>query len=70
MLTGGRPTSEAVDALTASCTAAMLDLLRDQPEMPVPGPVGRWLTELFNEWPEGSRPTIEPAVESASPSAS
>jgi hypothetical protein len=48
----------------------MLDLLRDQPEMAVPGPVGRWLTELFNEWPEGSRPRIEPAVESVSPSAS
>ena len=22
---------------------------------PVPGRVGRWLTEQFNDWPEGSR---------------
>jgi 1-acyl-sn-glycerol-3-phosphate acyltransferase len=58
--TGGRPTSAAVDALTAACSAAILDLVRDAPELPPPGPVGRWLTELFNEWPEGSRPLIEP----------
>jgi 1-acyl-sn-glycerol-3-phosphate acyltransferase len=57
----GRPTSEAVDALTAACATAILALVRDQPELPPPGPVGRWLTELFNDWPEGSRPPTPPS---------
>ena len=25
-----------------------------------PGPVGRWFTEVFNDWPEGARPAVEP----------
>jgi 1-acyl-sn-glycerol-3-phosphate acyltransferase len=60
MATGGRPTSEAIEALTAECAAAILALVRDEPELEPPGPVGRWLTELFNEWPEGARPPSEP----------
>ena len=27
----------------------------DRPDFRPPGPVGRWLTEVFNDWPEGSR---------------
>ena len=51
----GRPTREAVDdadgALwTARCTA----LVADAPDVAGPGRVGRWLTERFNDWPEGS----------------
>jgi len=57
----GRPTSEAVEALTERCTSAILDLVRDQPEMRRPGRVGRWVTELFNDWQEGERPPIEPS---------
>jgi hypothetical protein len=30
-------------------------MVRDAPEIPVPGRVGRWLSDLFNDWPEGSR---------------
>ena len=30
----------------------------DHPDYPPPGPFGRWLTEVFNEWPEGSRPPV------------
>jgi hypothetical protein len=36
---------------------ALEALVSDFPEQPKPGPIGRWLTELFNDWPEGSRPT-------------
>ena len=60
LATAGRPTSEAVDVLTARCTAALRAIVREQPEMAMPGPVGRWMTELFNDWPEGSRPPIGP----------
>jgi 1-acyl-sn-glycerol-3-phosphate acyltransferase len=58
---GGRPTSESVDELTAACAAAIQELVRDEPELAPPGPIGRWLTELFNEWPEGSRPPVSPS---------
>jgi 1-acyl-sn-glycerol-3-phosphate acyltransferase len=51
----GRPTRETVEAATATTWAALHELVRDAPDLPVPGPFGRWLTELFNEWPEGSR---------------
>jgi hypothetical protein len=30
-------------------------------DLPRPGRFGRWLTELFNEWPEGSRDAAEAA---------
>jgi 1-acyl-sn-glycerol-3-phosphate acyltransferase len=45
-----------VDALTTRTWASLHGLVADFPDMPRPGPVGRWLTELLNDWPEGSRP--------------
>jgi 1-acyl-sn-glycerol-3-phosphate acyltransferase len=57
-----RPRRAAVDALTGACRAALLDLVSTQPERARPGPVGRWLTELFNDWPEGSRQAAEAAA--------
>jgi 1-acyl-sn-glycerol-3-phosphate acyltransferase len=51
----GRPTRETVEAATAATWAGLHELVRDAPDLDVPGPFGRWLTELFNEWPEGSR---------------
>jgi 1-acyl-sn-glycerol-3-phosphate acyltransferase len=51
----GRPNREAVEAATRATWQALHGLVADAPEVPVPGPFGRWLTELFNEWPEGSR---------------
>ena len=41
--------------LTARLTASLRDLVADAPDVPEPGRFGRWLTELFNDWPEGSR---------------
>jgi 1-acyl-sn-glycerol-3-phosphate acyltransferase len=51
----GRPNREAVEAATLATWQALHGLVADAPELPVPGRFGRWLTELFNEWPEGSR---------------
>ncbi len=52
---GGRPDRAAVAERTATLRAALLGLVADAPPIARPGPVGRWFTELFNEWPEGSR---------------
>lgn len=52
---GGRPNRETVEAATLATWQALHGLVADAPELPVPGRFGRWLTELFNEWPEGSR---------------
>ncbi len=58
--TSGRPTRAAVDDLTSRCWAALHELVGGYPD-PVRPPSGSlWfrLTEIFNEWPEGARPTI------------
>lgn len=54
----GRPTRESLATLTASTWAALHALVAGHPDFPPPGPFGRWLTEQFNEWPEGSRPPV------------
>jgi 1-acyl-sn-glycerol-3-phosphate acyltransferase len=59
LLPVGRPTREAVDELTARCWTALHELVQDAPDLPEPGRVGRWVTERFNEWPEGSREAPE-----------
>lgn len=53
----GRPTRDAVDALTGEIRIALLALVSDGRDERPPGPLGRWVTELFNEWPEGRRPS-------------
>jgi 1-acyl-sn-glycerol-3-phosphate acyltransferase len=58
----GRPTKDLVDAVTARTWCALFELTRDAPERPPPGPVGRWLTERFAEWPEGHRPGRTPGA--------
>jgi 1-acyl-sn-glycerol-3-phosphate acyltransferase len=52
----GRPTHEAVDELTQRLWAALHELVADYPDPEPPGRFGRWLTERFNDWPEGARP--------------
>jgi 1-acyl-sn-glycerol-3-phosphate acyltransferase len=61
---GGRPNRDAVDTLTEQCRDALAELVRDEPSRSRPGPIGRWLTELFNDWPEGSRAAAEAAADS------
>jgi 1-acyl-sn-glycerol-3-phosphate acyltransferase len=65
----GRANRAGVDALTDRCQAALEDLVRGQPEMARPGPFGRWLTELFDDWPEGSREAAEEAERARTASA-
>jgi 1-acyl-sn-glycerol-3-phosphate acyltransferase len=61
----GRPTRENVDALTLRCWTALSALVRDEPARDRPGPVGRRITERFNDWPEGDRAAAEAAARGA-----
>jgi HAD superfamily hydrolase (TIGR01509 family) len=65
----GRANREGVDALTARCWAALHELVRNEPDRTRPGPVGRWITEQFNDWPEGSRAAAEAAARTSVPDA-
>jgi HAD superfamily hydrolase (TIGR01509 family) len=56
---------EAVDALTVRLHSEMRLLVAEAPPARRPGRFGRWLTELFNEWPEGTRAAAETAAEDA-----
>lgn len=58
ILGDGRPTRENVEALTARTADALHALIGDFPDRPEPGRFGRWLTEVFNDWPEGARPEL------------
>ncbi len=58
----GRPTSEAVEAATARAWCALFELTRDAQERTIPGPFGRWLSERFDDWPEGARPERTPGA--------
>ena len=54
--TEGRPHREAVADATDRLTAALAsDGRRRARRRRRPAGVGRWLTERFNDWPEGSR---------------
>lgn len=58
--TPSRPTGAEVAGVVGRIQAALELLVTDFPDQPPPGPIGRWVTELFNLWPEGSRPAIPP----------
>jgi 1-acyl-sn-glycerol-3-phosphate acyltransferase len=58
----GRADRESVAALTTELDHRLRALLADAPDVPPPGRFGRWLTEVFNEWPEGSRAEAEAAI--------
>lgn len=58
----GRPTREVVGALTREIREGMLALLVDARDEDPPGRLGRWMTELFNDWPDGGRPSLPGAA--------
>jgi hypothetical protein len=47
--------------MTAATHQALLELVADGRDRQPPGRFGRWLTEVFQEWPEGERPAIQDA---------
>jgi 1-acyl-sn-glycerol-3-phosphate acyltransferase len=51
----GRPDRAGVEAMTAALQASLAALVADAPEPERSGRSGGWLSERFNEWPEGSR---------------
>jgi 1-acyl-sn-glycerol-3-phosphate acyltransferase len=55
----GRPTHEAIAELTAAAWRDLHALVAGQPDVPRPGRVGRWVTDRFNDWPDGGRPPAD-----------
>jgi len=51
-----RPAPEQVAALTGQAFESLAALVQDFGDQRPSGRVGRWLTELFNHWPDGHRP--------------
>jgi 1-acyl-sn-glycerol-3-phosphate acyltransferase len=60
--TTGRPTREAIAVATRRTTEALVSMLADARDLPAPGRFARWFTEVFNDWPEGSREQAEAAA--------
>jgi len=61
----GRPSRGSVEDATTRLWTALHDLVADTPDLPEPGRVGRWLSERFNDWPEGSRDAARAASEAS-----
>jgi HAD superfamily hydrolase (TIGR01509 family) len=63
----GRASREAVDELSRRAWAGLHDLVADYPDPVPPRPGSAWyrLTEMFNEWPEGGRPSPSAAIASS-----
>ncbi len=53
--TGPRPTREVVAAYTARLWHVVRSMVADDRDTPPPGPIGRWFTDLFNDWGPGGR---------------
>ena len=56
--TAARPSPQEVARLTEQTQSALETLVADFPDQRRPGSFGRWLTELFNDWPDGARPPV------------
>lgn len=51
----GRPDRATLSAVTDRLRMSLEALIADAPEVRRPGRIGRWLTNAFNDWPDGSR---------------
>lgn len=51
----GRADRTAVMATSVELRSRLAALVADAPTVPRPGRLGRWVSERFNDWPEGSR---------------
>ena len=65
ILAEGRPDRVAIAATTEEVRARLAALIADAPEVPEPGRLGHWLSERFNDWPEGSRAAALAAADAA-----
>jgi 1-acyl-sn-glycerol-3-phosphate acyltransferase len=53
--TGPRPTRDAVADYTALTWHAVRDMVAGDRDLPLPGPFGRWFSDVFNDWGPGGR---------------
>jgi len=53
--TGPRPTRAAVADYTALTWHAVRDMVAGDRDLPMPGPFGRWFSDVFNDWGPGGR---------------
>ena len=53
--TEGRPTREAVARYTALTWHALHAMIANDRDLPRPGPIERWFTDMFNDWGPGGR---------------
>ena len=54
--TGERPTRQVVARYTALAWHRLRAMVADDVDLPVPGPISRWFTDLINDWGPGGRP--------------
>ena len=54
--TGPRPTRQVIDRYTALAWHRLQAMVADDRDLPVPGPIERWYTDLINDWGPGGRP--------------
>lgn len=64
-----RPRPEAVTVMRARAQEELVRLVGDFPDPPRSRWLGGWLTELFNDWPEGCRPPVPASSSSGRPGA-
>jgi 1-acyl-sn-glycerol-3-phosphate acyltransferase len=53
--TEGRPTREAVARYTGRTWHALHAMIANDRDLPPPGPISRWFTDMFNDWGPGGR---------------
>jgi 1-acyl-sn-glycerol-3-phosphate acyltransferase len=64
--TGPRPTHDAIEAYTWQTWHALRGMVSEDRDLPPPGPFGRWLSDVFNDWGAGGR-TAAAATRGPSP---